>query len=99
MGWECPQDAAKAVEWFEKAASRKDLGAVMELGIMFRDGKYLPPDREKAFPGLKKGRNGRIRTAWLPWRICAGGNSFLQNRRPGPGLYREAPPPVISLRH
>ena len=38
------QDAAKAGEWFEKAAGRKDLGAVMELGMMYRDGKYMPPD-------------------------------------------------------
>lgn len=95
-----PQDAAKAVEWFEKAASRKDLGAVMELGIMFRDGKYLPPDREKAFHWFEKGRNGRIRTAWLPWRICCWRELLPQNRRPGPWLcIVRLPPPVISLRH
>lgn len=70
MAWGVPQDAAKAVEWFEKAAGRKDLGAVMELGMMYRDGKYMPPDREKPSTGLKKVRNGRIRTAWLPWRTC-----------------------------
>ena len=27
----------------------------MELGIMFRDGKYLPPDREKAFHWFEQG--------------------------------------------
>ncbi len=85
-----PQDAAKAVEWFEKAASRKDLGAVMELGIMFRDGKYLPPGREKAFHWFEKGRNGRTRTAWQPWRICCWRAPSAEQAARALALYREA---------
>ena len=37
---------------------------------------------------MKKGRNGRTRTAWQPWRICCWRALLPQNRRPG--LYREA---------
>ncbi|MFR1320393.1 MAG: SEL1-like repeat protein [Akkermansia sp.] len=43
----------------------------MELGIMYRDGKYVPRDMEKARKWFEKGRSGRTRTAWPPWRICS----------------------------
>ena len=63
----------------------------MELGIMFRDGKYLPPDREKAFHWFEKGAEWKdpYSMAALADMLREGTPSAEQAAR-ALALYREA---------
>ena len=63
----------------------------MELGIMFRDGKYLPPDREKAFHWFENGAEWKdpYSMAALADMLLEGTPSAEQAAR-ALALYREA---------
>ncbi len=48
------KDAAKAVEWYQKAAAQGDAGAQVNLGLMYAHGEGVPKDAAKAVEWYQK---------------------------------------------
>ena len=49
-----PKDAAKAAEWFQKAADQQHLGAMNAMGTLYQEGLGLSKDEKKAFEWFQK---------------------------------------------
>jgi TPR repeat protein len=49
-----PKDAAKAVEWYQKAAAQGDASAQDNLGVMYNNGAGVPQDAAKAVEWWQK---------------------------------------------
>ena len=49
------QNLTEAVKWFEKAANQKDMGAIMEVGLAYRDGLGVDKDLAKAQSWFEQG--------------------------------------------
>lgn len=65
------KDAAKAVEWFQKAAAQGHAGAQYNLGLMYAKGKGVPKDVAKAEEWYQKAA-----TKW--WQEAAQGDAHAQ---------------------
>ena len=53
-GWGVPQDYARAVAWYKKAAEQGDASAQFGLGFMYFNGWGVPQDYARAIAWYKK---------------------------------------------
>ncbi len=52
-----PQDYAKAMQWYQKAANQGDADAQFNLGVMYYEGEGAPQDYAKALQWYQKAAN------------------------------------------
>ena len=49
-----PEDAAKAMKWFRRAAEQGDADAQLYLSLMYRKGEFVPEDAAEAVRWCRK---------------------------------------------
>ncbi|HUA61538.1 MAG TPA: tetratricopeptide repeat protein [Verrucomicrobiae bacterium] len=59
-----PQDYAKAMEWYRKAAGKGDGSAMFNIGEMYRQGRGVPKDMEQTVAWYLKASNAGESIAW-----------------------------------
>jgi TPR repeat protein len=104
-----PQDLAKAMEWYQKAAAQGDGPALCNLAVLYYNGEGVKPDREKAYQYLLMAQAaGDPRAANLAdWvrgntakkdidRAADEASAWQQQHPARPASFLAAPEPIVS---